>query len=182
MSEHDASLEKESALKVTQVLSGDHDAWFAIYDACRVAMAQEGLHQWTPEYPSHGIISEDIAKGQLYGILVDGVPVAAIALSEEQEPEYAGVDWSATEERVLVVHRLAVHPNHQHGGMAMRLMDFAEAFAKRNGYGAIRLDAYSGNPRVLRLYARRGYVHRGTVRFLGRELPFHCLEKSIPLP
>lgn len=169
-------------MKVTQVLPGNHGEWFAIYIACRAVMTQDGIHQWTPEYPSLDLITEDIAKGQLYGTLVDGVPVAAIVLSEDQEPEYAGVDWSVTQDRVLVVHRLAVHPNHQHEGIAMRLMDFAEELASRGGYGVIRLDTYSGNPRALQLYVRRGYAHRGVIYFSGRALPFYCLEKAIPLP
>lgn len=44
-------------------------------------------------------------------------------------------------------------------------MDFAERFADENGYEAIRLDAFTGNPGAVALYERRGYRKAGVVRF-----------------
>lgn len=64
-------------------------------------------------------------------------------------------------------------------GLARKLMDFAENIAIECGYASIRLDAYSGNERVLRFYENRGYQKRGEVNFSGRALPFFCYEKEI---
>ena len=55
------------------------------------------------------------------------------------------------------VHRITVHPDWMRTGVAGRLFDFAEEFAKERGYTSLRFDTYSENPRSLALYAKRGY-------------------------
>lgn len=47
-------------MKVSQVLPGNSSAWFAIYRACREAMARDGVHQWMPDYPSQDVIVADM--------------------------------------------------------------------------------------------------------------------------
>ena len=81
--------------------------------------------------------------------------------------------------KIQVIHRLAVHPDFQRKGIARNLMDFAEAHAKNNSFTSIRLDAYTGNKRVLQFYENRGYIKRGEVKFKGRSLPFACMEKQL---
>lgn len=56
-------------------------------------------------------------------------------------------------------------------------MEFAEEKAEREGYQAIRLDAFTGNPPALALYDHRGYRKAGTVLF--RKGWFFCFEKEI---
>jgi ribosomal protein S18 acetylase RimI-like enzyme len=95
-------------------------------------------------------------------------------LNEMQSPEYAQLSWQRS--NPLVVHRLCVRPDRQGSGAARQLMDFAERFAAQHGYDSIRLDTYSGNPRAITLYERRGYRLAGYVRFRRRKLPFLCFE------
>ena len=90
-------------------------------------------------------------------------------LNEWQSPEYVELTWDRA--RPLVVHRLCVHPERQKTGAARILMDFAETEAARRGYDSIRLDTYTGNPRAVALYERRGYRIAGYVRFRRRKLP-----------
>jgi hypothetical protein len=61
-------------------------------------------------------------------------------------------------------------------------MDFAESHAARSGYASIRLDAYTGNPRSVQLYRRRGYREVGQVYFPRRTLPFWCFELIVDGP
>lgn len=93
--------------------------------------------------------------------------------------EYQELIWSDEGGEVLVIHRLAVNPEWQKQGIGRQLMDFTENYAAEKGYTSIRLDAYSGNPRALNLYERRGYRKVGQVFFPERELPFYCYEKVI---
>ena len=91
-----------------------------------------------------------------------------------QSPEYSQISWSTNGRRVLVVHRLSVHPKFQSKGIARRFMIFIEEFALRNKYSCIRLDAYSKNLAALRLYERMEYQRLGKVYF-----PFYCFEKVL---
>ncbi|WP_394706895.1 GNAT family N-acetyltransferase [Marispirochaeta sp.] len=75
------------------------------------------------------------------------------------------------------VRRLAVHPAYQGGGIAGKLTTFAESYAADNGYTAIRLDTFSGNPIALHLYRKKGYSEAGTVRF--RKGSFVVFEKKV---
>ena len=103
--------------------------------------------------------------------------MGVINISHIEELEYKTIVWSDNNGKCLVIHRLAIHPKNQKQGLAGKLMGFAESFAIENGYTSIRLDAYSGNERVLRFYENRGYQKRGEVNFSGRALPFFLLRK-----
>ena len=76
-----------------------------------------------------------------------------------------------------MVHRLMVDPRYQGRGIAGELMRFAEDRAGELGYDAIRLDAFSANPRALWLYQRLGYHDAGCVTF--RKGLFRCFEKRL---
>lgn len=80
----------------------------------------------------------------------------------------------------MVIHRLALHPEWQGRGIGSMLMDHAEDHARQNGFSCIRLDTYTGTPRALAMYARRGYQQIGQVWFPRRELPFDCMELVLP--
>ena len=56
-------------------------------------------------------------------------------------------------------------------------MNFAEDRARELGYCAIRLDAFTKNPRALRLYQTLGYHDAGGVTL--RKGPFRCFEKRL---
>ncbi len=144
---------------------------------CVAAMRHEGIEQWDEIYPTERHLAEDIRAESLYVACTGaGDVVGTVVLNEHQEPEYATVPW-LSEARPLVVHRVMVDPARQRQGIAQALMMFAERHARTAGYGSIRLDAFTLNPRALRLYERLGYAARGTVRL--RKGLFWCFEKVL---
>ncbi|WP_058303114.1 GNAT family N-acetyltransferase [Gorillibacterium timonense] len=153
-----------------------------LFRSCRWSMEADGIFQWNDYYPNPDVIQEDHEKGTLYVYKLDEIIVGVVTFDEEQAEEYGQLDWTYDGGRAIVIHRLAVHPRYQGQGIARKLMDFAETTAFQCGYESVRLDAYSGNERALRLYDKLGYKHRGEVNFPWRELPFHCLEKRLSKP
>jgi GNAT superfamily N-acetyltransferase len=137
-----------------------------------------GIDQWDEIYPDRNIITADLAAGTLSIAEGDGGLLGMIVLNEHQEPQYASVDWRFQSGRCLVVHRLCVHPEAEGKGVATALMAFAEATGRGLGYGAVRLDAFTGNPRAVALYERLGYRKAGEVTF--RKGRFYCYEKLFP--
>ncbi len=136
---------------------------------------EQGILQWDNVYPDRAILQGDIDRRNLFVLEEDGSLAALIALDEQQPPEYAGAAW-AYYGKVMVVHRLAIAPEHQGKKYASRMMDFAERKAATHGYDAIRLDAFTQNPAALALYQRRGYRKAGTVRL--RMGLFVCYERQ----
>lgn len=147
--------------------------------SCIENMESSGIFQWNENYPTRDIIINDINNGFQYALIEEKEILGIMAINEEQSPEYSSLKWNCNEGRVLVVHRLAVHPLKHRRGIGKRLMEFAERYAKEKEYASIRLDTYSGNPKALRLYEQIGYLNVGQVNFPMRELPFKCYEKVL---
>jgi predicted amidohydrolase/GNAT superfamily N-acetyltransferase len=157
----------------------DLEKLFQIYINGKIDLENNGIYQWTDNYPTISIIENDLKKDVLYTLKSNEKIIGAINISEEQEAEYELIKWEFDNSKVLVIHRLVIDPKHQKKGYAQKLMDFAENFAKENNYSSIRLDAYSQNVRVIEFYKKRNYFIRGNVNFPEREYPFHCMEKDI---
>jgi GNAT superfamily N-acetyltransferase len=170
----------EEKLKLIATLKiGDANKALNLFEACTKHMQSQNIFQWDERYPTYDIVIEDIRRQSSFGWFEEGRLDGVITLNEAQDQEYQGLDWTDVSGRILVIHRLAVSPERQRCGVGRRLMDFAEDFARDHGYSSIRLDAYTGNPRALRLYESRGYRNIGQVRFPRRNMPFNCYEKIL---
>lgn len=148
-------------------------------ELCTRRLREEGSDQWDGIYPNLAVVEEDARSGSLFVGRENGICVGAVALNDIQPEQYKPIPWHFTTGRALVIHRLCVHPEWQGRGIARLLMDFTEQFAQDNGFASIRLDAYTGNPRAIGLYERRGYASRGQTFFPRRKLPFECMEKIL---
>lgn len=152
---------------------------FEIFRQCKQALKNEHVFQWTENYPTLNIISQDITNGHLYGLYQQEECIGTIVLNTIQSPQYNAIPWKDSGGKVLVLHRLAIRPIYQNRGYAKKLMAFAEEYALKNQFTSIRLDTYSVNRVSVRLYEKREYEKRGEVRFAERDLPFVCFEKNI---
>lgn len=148
-----------------------------IIKAAILDMELKNIHQWDELYPDKAVINEDIAKGNLYVNIENNGINAIVVLNEDQAEEYGTLNWKYNFTKQLVIHRLCVDPRSQGGGIARKLLEYTDNFAVRNGYGAIRLDAFTENERALRLYAKNGYERVGSVQF--RKGEFYCYEKKV---
>jgi len=149
--------------------------------ACGKHMRENGIDQWDENYPDRKSLQLDIQTRTLFAFREDDQVLGIVVLNENQDPEYKEINWSTNEsDRNIVVHRLAVAPEHQGKGIARKLMDFAENWAKENNFDAIRLDTFSQNPRNQRFYKKRGYTELGSV-FLSykKDFPYFCYELLI---
>lgn len=157
------------------------DAILELTRACGKHMRQNGIDQWDENYPDRTGLERDIETKTLFAYRENGRVLGIVVLNEHQDPEYAEVNWSTKEtDKNIVLHRLAVAPEHQGKGIARKLMDFAENWAKENNFDAIRLDTFSQNPRNQRFYKKRGYTELGSV-FLSykKDFPYFCYELLI---
>lgn len=140
-------------------------------------MNANGIHQWNMQYPPLEIFASDVEKGSLYAMKENERIVGIIVLSEEQDEEYTQIEWKNKSDDFLVVHRLAVLPALQRKGIASRLMHFAENYARDKGFSSIRIDTFSGNPRTLEFFEKRGYERKpGHIHFPENEEPYYCYE------
>lgn len=138
---------------------------FSLLQACAADMRDQGIAQWNENYPLLKDVQKDLFSQSLYIVQIEGNLAGIVVFDENQSPEYIDVEWEFTKGKIGVIHRLAVHPQFQGKGIARKLMDYIEVFAKKNQYQSIRLDAYSQNPRTLKFYQNRGYKKCGEIYF-----------------
>ncbi|PHS10799.1 MAG: GNAT family N-acetyltransferase [Kordia sp.] len=164
-------------MTITKPTKEDIPELLIVTKACAQAMIADGIYQWNEDYPSYEAFEKDIEIGQLWVLKDDGNIIGSVVISELIDEEYKAVVWLTPNTKNMYIHRLAIHPNSQGKGLAQKLMDFAEAYAKENYFLSVRLDTFSVNTRNNAFYQKRGYQKLGDVYFPKQsEHPFHCYE------
>ena len=119
--------------------------------------------KWSDDHPSNEYIADSIAGGEVFACVGDGKILGAAVLSENPEGRYESGDWRVVLEQgeFLVIHTLAVSPDYAGKGIGSFMVDRCIAYAKDNGYKAIRLDVVPGNVPAVNLYKKKGFTFAG---------------------
>lgn len=153
------------------------DRLMAITKACAAKMSAAGIHQWNENYPYPEAFHVDMERGELFVVEKENEIAACITISTVKDEVYEPVRWLSEDGINYYVHRLAVHPDYQHQGIARQLMDFAESYVRENNGVSIRLDTFSKNLRNQQFYEARGYSRLEEIFFPKQsEFPFYCYE------
>lgn len=140
-------------------------------------LIRKEILQWDEIYPTKEDFRDDINKNQLYVGLTDNQIAVVYALNQESDKEYQNGNWKYPVRPYYVVHRLCVHPNFQHRGIAKHTLLHIEAELLQNDIHAIRLDAFSNNPFSLKLYDSLQYSRVGYADW--RKGRFYLMEKYL---
>ncbi|MCH5262426.1 MAG: GNAT family N-acetyltransferase [Lachnospiraceae bacterium] len=138
-------------------------------------LIRKDILQWDEIYPTKEDFRDDINRNQLYVGLTDNQIAVVYALNQESDKEYQNGNWKYPDRPYYVVHRLCVHPNFQHKGIAKHTLLHIEAELLQNDIHAIRLDAFSNNPFSLKLYDSLQYSRVGYADW--RKGRFYLMEK-----
>ncbi|MBQ8001155.1 MAG: GNAT family N-acetyltransferase [Ruminococcus sp.] len=140
-------------------------------------MQSSGIDQWDEVYPTKDDFIQDIARGEMTLCLSDGKVAAAFTVNTCADEEYFHNDWQYPDAKWCVVHRLCVSPHLQHSGIATQVMEYVEKTALSEGFEAIHLDTFSGNPKALALYHKLGFADVGEAYW--RKGRFIIMEKKL---
>lgn len=154
------------------------DQALEITRACAREMISRGIFQWNEYYPSREVFEKDLKRSELYVLEENEQIPGIIVISSLKDEIYEEVDWlTPSDAKSVYIHRLAVHPDFQGKGYAQKLLSFAEAKARHEGYESVRLDTFSQNRRNQLFYEQRGYQRLGDIYFPKQsEHPFYCYE------
>jgi ribosomal protein S18 acetylase RimI-like enzyme len=166
-------------MQVRQATLRDVDSVMVLVRRVVPLMRASGNLQWDDHYPNADVFERDIELDQLWLAEIDGEIAGVAAITSDQEPEYANVGWDI-HETAIVVHRLAVDPGFQGKGVAVALMEQAEAVARERGIVALRVDTNTQNQVTQRLFPKLGYELAGEISLSFRAgLRFLCYEKRL---
>lgn len=135
-------------------------------------------------YPTEETVREALAADDLYVIEIDRKIVAAGRVNRVQCDEYEGAAWSedVPDDKVTVLHTLAVDPLCAGKGCGTAFVGFYEDIAQKNGSEYLRIDTNVINLPARHLYAKLGFKEIGVVPCDFNGLPgiqLVLLEKKI---
>ena len=92
--------------------------------------------------------------------------IAAMIINYESNEGYNNFNWPtrASDNEVMGIHALGVHPRYSGHSYAKKLVRFAIEYAKQNHQKAIRLDFLKGNIPDERLYSSMGFKYLHTLQ------------------
>lgn len=141
--------------------------WLLIQEAIALRK-KDGSNQWQDGYPNEAVIKNDIKNG-LGHILLDGSKIIGyVAILYNDEPAYDKIKgkW-LTNDKFMVLHRIAISKNYLGTGMAQKIMLLCEKLATENQVYSIKIDTNFDNFPMLKLLEKLSYIYCGEVTFRG---------------
>ena len=152
-------------MRLELATQNDFDAIIAFYDDVTERTSEMATYaRWSKgKHPTIEGIRAYINEGSMYIYHERGVIVGAMAVTMCQGEDYHTIEWSqqVPDEKVAVIHILAVSPDAQGKGIGSEMIREAIRLAQNNGMLAIRLDALASNTPAHRIYERLGFEYRG---------------------
>ena len=145
----------------------DLDAIVRIYDRTHDA-EEAGLTTtgWVRGiYPVREVAEGSLARDDMYVAEYDGKVVATGIINQTQVNVYLECDWEyqVPDDKVCVLHTLAVDPCARGMGIGPAFVDFYERIAKEWGCEVLRIDTNARNSRARRMYGKLGYIETDIV-------------------
>ena len=155
-------------MNIVKATENQYDAVRSFYHSLIDGM-QESPYDigWEKDiYPSPEFLRESIANGELYVGIENTEIVAAMVLNHQCNDGYKKFHWKteATEDEVMMIHALGVHPIHSGKGVAKAMVKRAIDIATDNLQKAIRLDVLGGNVPAEKLYTHMGFQYMATLQ------------------
>ena len=114
---------------------------------------KKGIH------PSDEMIQNSIDREELY-VLADGDEIVACVIANAEKVDgYSDAPWQIDSDEVIVLHVLAVHPNHRGKGLAQRLVENIIEQERKVGKKTLRLDVIENNTTAEKLYQKLGFQY-----------------------
>ena len=137
---------------------------------------------WSDDYPTRGIIAEDLAGGELYKVL-DGTRIVSIMkirswadfMAGEESPDIDG--WDPSIRNACALGRFCVDPDYQGQGLGRRIMLATLDKARTMGYDGAQFHAVTSNPICNHLYESMGFRKAGELHEYG--ISFTCYEMKL---
>lgn len=130
-----------------------------IFAIARQYMAETGNpNQWTSNYPSVELLTNDIASGDSYVCMNEGKLVATFVLRGGNDPTYDKIyDGAWTNDNpYATIHRIAS------SGEVRGIFNIAMQYALRH-YDTLRIDTHRDNKVMQNAIVRAGFVYCGII-------------------
>jgi hypothetical protein len=144
---------------------------------CITELTSRGCLHWSVLTPQ---ITEDIDKGNVFIIKTRNISVGTIILDPQKTYSNKNqVNNEKTDDNVLYINRLIIHPKWFSREIGNELVLFAEKYASDHKFQSVRFEVFAENTPVIDLFNSFQYKKAGEVHLPFQNIPFICLEKKI---
>ena len=126
---------------------------------------EQGIEQWQNNYPNEDVIENDIKNNHSYVLVKDSKIAATTVVSFDGEKTYDEIyegKW-LSEDKYIVIHRVAVVSHLKGIGLATELMKNVEKLALQNNVYSIKGDTHEDNKSMKRMFEKKGFVKCGVI-------------------
>lgn len=166
-------------MKIIRAKDNDLIEILYLLKVCILDMNKKGLKHWNSAYPDVESIQKDLLRGSIFLLKDRGVCKGMLTLNDSEPDEYRDISWPDKSSRPLYLHRMAIHPEWQGLGLAKRLINFADDYARKNDYQCIRLDVFSPSDHARQLYENQDFHEIGIFHAHYQKVPYVCYEKQV---
>lgn len=157
----------DGALRFRKATGDDLDAIERIYERTH-DVEEAGLTTtgWVRGiYPVREVAEASLARGDMYVAEHDGVVAATGIINKIQVNVYLDCDWEykAPDDKVCVLHTLAVDPDARGFGIGPAFVRFYEKLAGEWDCEVLRIDTNARNVAARKMYAKLGYTETDIV-------------------
>ena len=135
-----------------------------------------GIDQWDEIYPDFETIKNDIERGEMYIMPLNGHIAACGVINKENDGYDEGGKWKFGE-NYRVIHRLCVNVDFQSMGIGKKMLQCLEDEIKKMKFDSVRIDVLPSNKRAIEMYKNYGYIDVGQVEY--RKGIFRLYEKNL---
>ncbi len=141
-----------------------------IIDMAKNHLKEQGIDQWQTGYPDLECIKNDTKKGIGYFVKDNDDVLAYLCIDFEEEPAYGTLNgkW-ASDEKYVVVHRMAISDEHRGKNVSDKIFGLVEDLAKSQGVNYFRVDTDEANKKMQHILKKNGFEHRGVIWFDNSE-------------
>ena len=172
-------------MEIRKAKESDIEAIMSVYESIHDGIEEGEIHTgWVRgTYPTEDTIKEALKRDDLF-VIDDGKVVATAIINQIQADDYKKINWKyvAPDDKVMVLHTLAVDSNEHGKGYGRALVAFFEEYAKEKGILELRMDTNAKNNKARSLYNHLGYEEVGTIKGTFNGIPNRelvCLEKHL---
>lgn len=166
-------------MEITKALPSDLIEIMYLLRVCVSDMNERGLKQWNNVYPGGSLMKQNLYKGLIYIVRETGVCKGMVTLNPEMPEDYKEMKPVVDESKTLYIQWLAVHPNWQKRGISKLLMDFAEDYARANGYKSILLDVFNNHEFAHQICQKYNFREIGKFHSSLQRIAFVCYGKEV---
>ena len=145
-------------------IKSDLDNIMIIIKEAQKYFKENNIDQWQDNYPNEETILNDINNETSYVLVNDNDVVATASISFEEEKTYKNIveNW-LTNDRYVVIHRIAVSNDYKGLRLSSTILDNAKALALKNSIHSIKIDTHKDNKAMQRVLKKNNFTYCGII-------------------